>query len=243
LGRYGDAKHARAEHLARAGMIPPTVGVHRGFLATRWIEGARLPLAALPRGAVVDAVASYLAELASAFPVRPGREGASPAKLLAMATHNAAEALGPAYARELDRHAEHTGAIARRMRHVLTDNKMHPWEWLVRGDGHVFKCDALDHHAGPDLVGAQDIAWDVAGARVELDLSDAEIAGIVERIARRAGARAAPAHLGFFTETYLAFQLGACAVALAEATDNAEAARLRDAGRRYAERLRRLIET
>jgi hypothetical protein len=243
LGRYGDEKLARAEILARAGMVPTPLGLHHGFLATDWLAGTRLPFATPPRTDVVEALARYLAELAATFPAPPGREGASSSKLLAMAKHNASEALGPAYARELDRHAENTGQISRRARHVLTDNRTHAWEWLVLPDGRVLKCDALDHHAGHDLVGAQDIAWDVAGASVELELGEAEVARVVDHIGRRAGARAAPGHLGFFTDAYLAFQMGAFTLAQEQTQDAAELVRLREAARRYSERLRRRIET
>src|SRR3954453_21950736 len=57
-------------------------------------------------------------------------------------------------------------------RHVLTDNRMHAWEWLVTPEGRILKADALDHHRGNDLVGPQDVAWDLAGAAVELELDE-----------------------------------------------------------------------
>ena len=58
------------------------------------------------------------------------------------------------------------------VRRVETDNRLHAWEWLHTPDGRLLKTDALDHHAGHDLIGCQDITWDIAGATVELDLSD-----------------------------------------------------------------------
>ena len=243
LGRYGDAKLARAEHLARAGMIPRVLGLSRGFLGMDWLRGERLPCAHAPRAAVVDAVAAYLAELAASFPAPSGRQGASAVKLLGMATHNAGEALGSIYARELERWSDRIASIGRRMRYVFTDNKMHAWEWLVLENGRLLKCDALDHSTGHDLVGAQDIAWDVAGSQVELDLSPEEVAHVSDRIGRRAGTRALPSHLPFFVDMYLAFQLGVYTLAQEQTTDTAELTRLRETARRYAERLRRRIET
>ena len=38
-------------------------------------------------------------------------------------------------------------------------------------DPTLLKTDALDHSEGHDLIGCQDIAWDVVGAATELELS------------------------------------------------------------------------
>jgi len=52
---------------------------------------------------------------------------------------------------------------------------MHAWEWVVV-DGTFVKTDAVDHHAAHDLVGCQDLAWDIAGASHELGLELDELA-------------------------------------------------------------------
>ena len=74
----------------------------------------------------------------------------------------------------MPRWAHRIGALERGLRRTETDNRLHVWEWLIRPDGRLLKTDALDHHAAHDLVGCQDVAWDVAGAVVELDLSPPE---------------------------------------------------------------------
>jgi hypothetical protein len=86
--------------------------------------------------------------------------------------------------------------------------------------------DAVDHHAAHDLVGAQDIAWDVAGAEAEWDLDDEAI----QRLCQTVGAD--PEILDVLRPCYLAFQLGAYAMAAeahAEWPEEAERLRRRSA--------------
>jgi hypothetical protein len=236
LGRRAEPKRARAAHLARRGFTPEVTSVRHGFVEIPWLDGARLNETRAPRDALLETLAAYLSELATAFPA-PAGAGASPEDLLAMAKHNAADALGPEHARELERHA---GGLD--VRPILGDGRMHAWEWLVLPSGRILKTDALDHHAGHDLVGAQDVAWDIAGARIELDLTNDETAQLVDAIARRSPARAPPKKLAFFTDAYLAFQLGAWTVAQEQTSDPSELARLRAAATRCAERLRSRLE-
>src|SRR4051794_26733771 len=91
-----------------------------------------------------------------------------------MARFNTAQLLGEEAAREIDRCLPQLDELQGFVRRVETDTLLHPWEWLRTPDGGLLKTDALDHHAGHDLIGCQDIAWDIAGAMVELDLSDSE---------------------------------------------------------------------
>jgi hypothetical protein len=117
---------------------------------------------------------------------------------------------------------------------------MHAWEWLVTPEGKILKADALDHHAGNDLVGAQDPAWDLAGAIVELDLSDEERGRLVEMLERSRRVKTPPDQLRFYTHAYLAFQLGwhTLAAETLEGIDPAEAGAMRKRAETYAERLR-----
>lgn len=131
-------------------------------------------------------------------------DGATPAQLAEMIRCNTGVSVAP------------PGASPR----VAIDGRMHRHEWIG-----AVKTDAVEHHAGHDLVGEQPIAWDVAGAAIELGLD------------RDALCRALPVpveHLDFYERAYLAFQLGAHSLA-AEMTswDESEAARLREAARRY----------
>lgn len=236
LGRYGREKLAMVRELD--GLIPPVAGLRHGFLAGPWLEDAR-PLPLVPevdRGSLLDALASYLARRAR-LPADPRQRGATPDRLFEMLSYNAGKALGADAAEPLEAWRGQIPGIARRERPVLTDNKPYAWEWLVLPDGRILKADALDHTQGNDLVGPQDIAWDVAGAAVELDLDGDERGRLADALG------VDPLRLDFYTLAYLAFQLGRhtlAAEALAAGAPE-EAARMRAAVERYAKRLQELI--
>jgi hypothetical protein len=242
LGREGGRKLDRARALFAAGFTPEVLGYRHGFLVERWIEDARpLDFRAVDRGALVGFVGRYLGFRARAFPAGP-EQGASLNRLFEMARANTAEALGEARARRLDRFAPDLPELERRVRRIETDNRLHAWEWLQCADGRLLKTDALDHHAAHDLVGCQDVAWDVAGAMVELDLSDAEAQTLSAVIAHETGRAVDPGLLAVCRPCYLAFQTGYHALAadaLVGCPD--EAARLRAASDCYAARLRGVL--
>jgi hypothetical protein len=199
--------------------------------------------AGFERTRLVEAVGRYLGFRAARFPAGP-ESGASLAALLEMARHNAAEALGAAAARGLDRwRPAELARLEAGLRRVVTDNRLQAWEWLVLPDGRLLKADALDHHAGHDLVGCQDIAWDLAGAAVELELSVAEAARLGTVVAAGCGRAAAPGLLALLRPCYLAFRLGQDSMAAdAMAGWPAEAARLRASAGCYAARLQQIAD-
>lgn len=243
LGGIGLRKLDRARVLAEAGFAPETAGFRHGFLVERWRDDASpLRMAAIGRRDAVRQVGRYLAFRARHFPAEPGA-GASLSELAAMARHNAAEAFGEnAVMRRFDALSDRIAALERRIRRIETDNRMHLWEWLAAPNGRLIKTDALDHHDAHDLIGCQDVAWDVAGAAVEWDLSSLEQDDLCAVVARESGRPVDLELLAFLTPCYLAFQLGHHAVAAAALEGlPEEAARLRAAENRYAKRLRRVL--
>ncbi len=154
---------------------------------------------------------------------------------------NSEEALGAELAGTWDRWDPLLASLAAQVHRVETDNRLHAWEWRVMADGTILKTDAIDHHAGHDLVGCQDIAWDVAGAAVELDLTDAEERRLMARVAARSGRDVSEHLVAFLRPCYLAFQLGHYREAEMASRDPREAARLAAASARYAERLRQTL--
>lgn len=224
LGRYGREKLEVAAELEKGGFIPPVAGLRHGFLVGPWLENGRpVPLVRnLDREALLDRVAKYIALRARRLPAREGQAGASPEKLLEMAAFNVEQALGKRRAGALAAWRERLPELASLARPVLTDNRMHAWEWLVTPDGKIWKTDALDHHASNDLVGPQDPAWDLAGAIVELELSDEEASALVEQVERSRRVKTPPDQLAFYTLAYLAFQLGAWTLA-AQAIEGSDA--------------------
>jgi hypothetical protein len=245
LGRYGEAKLARGRRLQRAGLIPPIRELRRGFLIGEWLTAAR-PLAAagdVDRAALLERVADYLGLLAREFPAPAGAAGATPEQLLHMARHNTQEWHGPELAGALDPWREALSVLGSRLRPVLTDNRMHAWEWLVQPGGQILKADALDHHQGHDCIGPQDITWDVVGAAVELGLSADEQEQLDARLARISPYRPDALVKGFYRSCYLAFQMGYYALATSSLPPDQgdEVQRFRAAAGRYADLLRHCL--
>lgn len=242
LGREGERRAERAQALAAAGFTPPVAGWRHGFLVERWIGNARpLPQCSVEPDRLAEHVGRYLGFRARAFPAGAER-GASLARLWEMARHNTAEGLGPDLARCFDRWApEELARLAGRLRRVETDNRLHAWEWLMLPNGQILKCDATDHHAAHDLVGCQEIAWDGAGAMVELELPAAACAQLCAVVERESGHAVDPQLLALLIPCYLAFQLGYYSMAVEAPADAGETIRLRRMMERYAERLRHTL--
>ena len=239
LGREGERKLERARALHAAGFAPAPAGFRHGFLVEEWIEDAR----ALDRtehgpARLAERVGRYLGFRARRFPAEAG-QGASLAALRQMARHNAAEGLGEGWARRLELGTAGLEAFEPRLRRVETDNRLHAWEWLALPDGRLLKADALDHHAAHDLVGCQDVAWDIAGAVCELGL-EKERGALLAAVEREAGRATDHALAALLTPCYLAFQLGAWTMATQVAAPE-DAARLGAEVERYAGLLRRTL--
>jgi hypothetical protein len=246
LGRYGEAKLERCRALARHGLVPEPKELQHGFLRMEWIEGTRAwPLQATGQGsparhALLDGVTRYIEALGASFPAPPTRRGASIAELFAMASHNARELLGDGSHEELRQLKESAGDLDVLVHPRFTDNKMQGWEWLLARDGRVLKCDALDHATDRGLVGPQDLAWDVAGAFVELRLTPLELGQLVERVSRVRDQHALSRKLSTYLVLYLAFRGGELDLAArtAEAQDRS---RLIDERSRVTGLLRRCL--
>ncbi|CAO3436144.1 hypothetical protein [Azospirillum endophyticum] len=204
LGRTGKMAFKRARTLHAAGFTAEPLALRHGILAERWLEDAS-PLTEGTTEAV-DRLGAYLAFRATRFPASPD-SGATLPDLLTMARQNIAEALGDTTAKTLDgwtpdRLAELEAGLHR----VVTDNRLHRWEWLRLPDGRLMKTDALDHAAAHDLIGCQDVAWDVAGGIVEFDLSQAQAETLCQRVEE-----AVPLDrrlVAFYLPCYIAFQIG-----------------------------------
>lgn len=237
LGVIGEDKldHARALH--RAGFTPEPLALRRGFLLERWEEAG--PIGQVARERLVDQLARYLAFRAGAFPA-PAQAGASRAELLEMVHANAAESLGEVGA-GLTRRLERLAGVAPGGRPVHVDARLHPWEWRLTPDDLLLKTDALDHSTAHDLVGCQDIAWDVAGAAAEFALTAGEIARLCEAVEGETGEAPSPALLAFHMICYPAFQAGLWRMAQAAAPP-AEQPRLAAQADRYVRRLAKLAE-
>ncbi|WP_334162958.1 hypothetical protein [Phenylobacterium sp.] len=187
LGAIGDGKLARARALHAAGFGPEPLALRHGMLLQRWIDGDIQPPSP-------DRLGGYLAFRREAFPARPG---ADPATLIEMARVNVAGLLGEAAGRAAVRRLQALPLERARPRPVHVDGRLHRGKWIGG-----LKMDALDHSEAHDLVGGQDIAWDVAGAALEFGLSRSQTGALAQ------AAGADPVMLTLFETCYPAFQAG-----------------------------------
>jgi hypothetical protein len=209
LGREGESKLERARLLHSAGFAPEPLGLLHGFLAERWHDEAMpLPASSKP----VTQLARYIGTRERLLPAPPG-SGASPDQLLSMIRRNVALALGPQALPGLETWAERLPRFGHLIVRSQTDNRLDRQEWLQLPGGQLLKSDALDHCQAHDLVGCQDIAWDVAGASIEFDLDRREASRLAAEVGRVAGRLLDPELLQFMTLAYLSFRLGQATVA------------------------------
>lgn len=236
LGELGARKLQMARRLHEAGFAPAVAGYRHGFLVQSWQEEARgLDQVAFDRGRLIDQIGTYLGFRSRHCPAE-GQQGASLDELRHMAVFNTRQALGEDAGSALERDLPHPGGLEGKVRRVWSDNRMQAWEWLVSGE-RLVKTDALDHCAAHDLIGPQDIAWDIAGAMVEFGLSEEESARLCT-IVEREGSQPVPSELvTFLLPCYCAFQMGAHLMAAA-GHGGEDQARLRKAADRYGRRLR-----
>lgn len=204
IGKEGERKLALANTLASAGFSPPPAALCHGFLVTPWLKSALTH-----RSPPFERVLDYLVFRASLPATTPG---ASLEQLFAMAVHNFGEhwgiSAGDAVRKSLGNPAWFAPVPC------CTDNRMHAWEW-VRGGDIWYKLDALDHHAAHDMVGCQDITWDLAGAAVELGLSNTERDDLVKALATRIRRNVPHGFVVASELCYLGFQMGLWTMALA----------------------------
>ena len=239
LGETGSRKLEQALLLRKGGFTPEVAGFRHGFLVERWQEDAgSLDRAPFNRENLIAQVGAYLAFRSRHFPAAD-HEGASLGDLRHMAVYNTRQALGEEAASALERSLGAAAALEGKVRRVCTDSRMHPWEWLVSGD-RLIKTDALDHSAAHDLIGHQDIAWDIAGAAIELELAQEEVSRLCGIVSQESGHPVCPELLTFMMPCYLAFQLGAHLMGADALGEGREAVRLRRAADRYGSRLRSL---
>ncbi len=237
LGKAGRRNLATASGLQESGLSCDARGLVHGFLVQRWHGEARRLVAS---DAPVEELAHYIARRARLFPAA-GAQGASIAELLDMTRRNLSLAIGEHAAAALSRWQPRVGALEQRVVRVLTDGRLQPHEWLRLADGRLLKVDALEHHCGHDLIGAQDIAWDVAGASVEFELDRRQTAWLAAEVGRSIGRLVDPELVEFMTTAFLAFRLGQVALSIDMCGDRAEQLRLTRVLKRLEQRLHQCL--
>ena len=202
LGGIGKRKFEMARALHSGGFTPEPLELVHGFIVERWHGNAR-PLHTGENP--IDEIGRYIGARARLFPADES-SGASVGELLTMCRRNISLALGEA-AVPLDWFD--VDALSPCVRRVRIDGKLDRQEWLRLPDGRLLKTDALDHHQAHDLIGCQDIAWDLAGATVEFELDEHE----ADRLIAATDQAVDPELLEFCRIAYAAFRLGQAALA------------------------------
>lgn len=204
IGGIGERKLRDSQAIASSGFGPATQALCYGFLVQKLVRGKPLSVSRYDRRKFLKSLGSYLAFRAQQL--GPAGEGASIEELRRMAIENTSRSLGAEAGGSVEALLGNVEHLGRRIRPVRTDNRLHAWEWLANGDSFL-KIDAVDHCEAHDLIGCQDIAWDVAGAIAEHELTPKETAALVRQM-RLAGASVDAELTAAMMPCYLAFQLG-----------------------------------
>jgi len=234
LGAIGEGKLEMARALHAAALTPEPLGLVHGFLAERWCEDAR-PLATGDRPAAE--IGRYVGARARLFPAEAW-SGASLKRLLEMSRRNLSLGLGGSAAPLLTHWESRIASLSPRVHRVRTDNRLDCHEWL-RVDGRLIKTDALDHCAAHDLIGCQDLAWDVAGAIAEFELDDGSTSDLIVAAEHASGRQVDLELLEFYQLAYLAFRLGQTHLAAGMCAD--EKQRLEPVEQGYRAKLQHLL--
>lgn len=237
LGGHGVRKLETARRLAAAGLAPEPIGLCHGFLVQRWLEGKPLDDAQPDRERLLRGVGDYLGF--RALELRAHTSGASLSALFEMAAFNIGEELGHEARDRVETSLGDSARLQTSVRPVDTDNRMHAWEWFIDDNGRLIKADGLDHSSAHDLVGCQDIAWDIAGAAVEFALTPGETAELAARVGQKAQRDVDMDLLRVLEPCYIGFQLGLWTYAAANASQ--ENARIAELKTRYVERLQAIL--
>jgi hypothetical protein len=231
LGRYGAAKHARAERLAEAGFTPPVLGLRDGFLLHSFVAGR--PLRREDADArLLRTAARYLAHLRRNGSVERSVCFESLAQMVEV---NVIEGLGVAWRDRLGG-LERFRAILATSPALAIDGRMMPHEWLATSRG-ILKVDATDHGDDHFFPGPQDVAWDVAGFAVEFGLSGRAKGDFADAVAALSGDHNLRLRLPFYAVAYLACRLGYATLAVQTLGESPDGARMAALAQGYRRRL------
>jgi hypothetical protein len=171
-GRFGEAVGARLDAIAKAGYGPDYLGSEEGFGCTRLVPGRPATKEDLIPG-LINRIAAYCA-------FRAGRlhtQHATTDELKTSIEANWEFEFGSKlpFALELDV-----------VRPVIVDGKMQPHEWIISADG-ALKIDSETHGDDHFFPGPTDIAWDLAGAIIEWQMTPAQAHAFVLEYHRLSG--------------------------------------------------------
>ena len=234
LGRPARSKLDRAHRLAATGLVPSPEGTTHGFLIRRFIAGQPLRPNDTDQP-LLETMAQYLNHLSREHQTEPT---VSDRSLTEMTLTNIGQESGELSAL-LSRFPLPVEA-GWAERPVALDGRMQAHEWIRTEEGYL-KVDAFDHHDDHFLPGCQDIAWDLAGAIIELELEPTAASYLIRRYRALSGDRGIGARLPHYTLAYLAFRLGYCRLAASVLGETPDGIRFRGAAESYRAGLRHVL--
>ena len=117
-------------------------------------------------------------------------------------------------------------------RPVIADGRMQPHEWLLTADGHMLKTDSGSHGDDHFFPGPTDIAWDLAGAIVEWEMTEEQSATLLDAYRHKSGDDAV-SRIHHFVIAYLVFRCAYCLMATNALGEGEESRRFRQAAEKY----------
>jgi len=228
MGPHGSEVRERAFILADAGFSPAVSDAGDGFLSYETIQGRNLrPQDVSP--SVLERIARYCSFRISNF----GQLPTSNSELGNMLGFNVQQEFG----QEL----KFDPALLGCSNPVLVDGRMQPYEWIASSQGEFLKTDAISHGDNHFFPGPCDIAWDLAGAIVEWDLSFEAVEFLLRSFKQISGIDVAK-KLDAYRLAYCVFRLGYCKMAASTVLGSREELRLENAYRRYRSHAVKLLD-
>jgi hypothetical protein len=228
MGPLGSQVRERAFILAEGGFSPAVADAGNGFLSYQTLEGRNLRKQDV-RTAVLERIAHYCSFRLSNFSYSP----TSNSELTNMLEFNVQQEFG--------REIRLDPALLGSTNPVLADGRMQPFEWMVSPRGELLKTDSISHGDNHFFPGPCDIAWDLAGAIVEWDLSFEAAEFLVRNFHRLSGIDVSP-KLNAYILAYCVFRLGFCKMAVSTVLGSSEESRLESAYRWYRSKAGKLLD-
>ena len=215
FGHYGHPVLAREQQIADAGFGIEPRREHDGFVSYRWFDGRPMSRHDLSQQSI-ERLADYCALRAQSCSVSEG----DITTLQQMAEHN------------LGQQGMFLSLPLRLETPVVPDGRMQPHEWLLTPAGQMLKTDSGAHGDDHFFPGPCDIAWDLAGAIVEWEMTAGQVQYFLERY-RAASENDASTRIAGYLAAYTAFRRAYCLMAANALGDTEEQARFETAAVRY----------
>ena len=228
MGPLGSEVRERAFSLAEHGFSPAVADAGDGFLCYRTVKGRNLRKQDVSPS-VLERIASYCSFRVSNFSC------ASPSnsELGNMLEFNVQQEFG----QKLRLDPVQLGST----NPVLVDGRMQPFEWIASSQGELLKTDAISHGDNHFFPGPCDIAWDLAGAMVEWDLSSEASEFLLRRFKQLSGMDVVQ-RLDAYKLAYCVFRLGFCKMAASTVLGSREESRLEVAYRWYRSKAGKMLD-